>query len=71
MTIQGYPYLQVVGNFMHAIINSRPNFSFVVNSLAQYLFNLGTICIHALKKVMWYTKGIMSLGIKYQTCEHG
>ncbi len=50
--IQGYLYFQVVGNFMHAIFNTRPNSSFVVNSLAQYLFNLGTIHIHALKRVM-------------------
>jgi hypothetical protein len=31
-----YPYSQVVGSLMHAIVNSRSDYAY---SLAQYLFN--------------------------------
>ncbi len=35
-----YPYFQLVGSLMHAIVNSRPDCAYVVNSLTQYLSNL-------------------------------
>ncbi len=53
---------------MHAIVNNRPDYSFVVNKLAQYLSNLGVVHIQALKHVMQYIKSILTIGIKYQKC---
>ncbi len=35
-----YPYFQVVGNLMHAIMNSRLDCAFTINNLAQYMSNL-------------------------------
>jgi hypothetical protein len=49
MTIQGYPYFQVVGNLMHAIINIKSDCYFVVNSLAQYFSNPRVAHIQTLK----------------------
>jgi hypothetical protein len=35
-----YPYFQVVGNLMCAIMNSRLEYAFTINNLAQYMSNL-------------------------------
>jgi len=32
-----YPYLQVVGTLMHAIVNNQSDCAYAVNTLAQYL----------------------------------
>ncbi len=66
-----YPYSRVVSSLMHVIVNSRPDCSFVVNSLAQYLSNPGIVHIQTLKHVMQYIKGILTIGIKYKKCEGG
>jgi len=66
-----FPYSRVVGILMHAIVNNRLNCSFAVNSLAQYLSNLGVVHIQALKHVMQYIKGTLTISIKYQKCEGG
>jgi hypothetical protein len=65
------PYSRVVGSLMHAIVNNKPNCSFVVNTLAQYLSNPNVVHIQALKHVMHYIKGTLTIGIKYQKCEGG
>ncbi len=51
-TISPYPYSQIVGNLMHVIVNHKPNCAYVVNSLAQYLTNLGPSHIWTLKRVL-------------------
>jgi hypothetical protein len=66
-----YPFSKMVGSLMHAIVNNKPDCSFVVNSLAQYLSNLNIVHIQALKHVMQYIKGTLTNGIKYQKCEGG
>jgi hypothetical protein len=38
-TINPYHYSQIVSNLMHAIVNSRLDCTYVVNSLTQYIFN--------------------------------
>jgi hypothetical protein len=56
---------------MHVIVNSRPNFSFAIKSLVQYVSNLGATHIQTLKCIMWYIKDTLIIGIKYQKCEGG
>jgi len=56
---------------MHAIVNSRPNCSFAIKSLVQYVSNLGTTHIQTLKCIMRYIKNTLTIGIKYQKCEGG
>jgi hypothetical protein len=51
---------------MHAIVNSRQDYAYVVNSLAQYLTNPSLSHIQNLKRVLRYIKGTLTLGIKYQ-----
>jgi hypothetical protein len=70
-TTSPYPYSQIVGSLMHAIVNFRPNCVYVVNSLAQYLTNAGPSHIQTLKRVLWYIKGTLTLGIKYQQSPNG
>lgn len=56
---------------MHAITNSKPNYAYFINNLAQYLFNLGHfLCCH-LKMHVCYIKRIISLGIQYKKCKNG
>jgi len=51
-----YPYSQVVGSLMNAIINSRTNCVCLVENLTQYSFNPNETHIQALKRTMRYIK---------------
>lgn len=51
-----YPYLQMVGNLMHAIVNSLLDCANIVSSLAQYLSSLAPSHIQTLKRTMRYIK---------------
>jgi hypothetical protein len=64
-TISPYHYSRIVGNLMHATINFRLDYTYVVNSLTQYLTNPSPSHIQTLKRVFWYIKGTLTLGITY------
>ena len=66
-----YPYSQVVGSLMHAIVNTRPDCAYAVSSLAQYLSNPSISHIQRLKRTLRYIKGTLSYGIKYQKFAQG
>ena len=66
-----YPYSQVDGSLMHAIVNSRPDCAYAVSSLAQYLSNPNISHIQTLKRTLRYIKGTLSFCIKYQKCAQG
>jgi len=66
-----YPYSQVVGSLMHAIVNSCPNCTYEISSLAQYLSNPSLLHIQTLKQTLRYIKGTLSYGIKYQKSVEG
>jgi hypothetical protein len=47
-----YPYSQVVGSLMHAIINSQPNCAFTISNLAQYMSNVNISHLQGIKQVL-------------------
>jgi hypothetical protein len=51
-TTSPYHYSQIIGKLMHAIVNSRQDYAYVVNSLTQYLTNLSLSHIQNLKRVL-------------------
>lgn len=65
-TTSPYHYSQIIGNLMHAIVNSKQDCVYVVNNLAQYLTNPSLSHIQNLKSLIRYIKGTLTLGIKYQ-----
>lgn len=71
ITLSDYLYSQVVGNLMHAIVNSRPDCVYAINNLAQYLSKSKPIHIQTLKRTMRYIKSTLSFRIKYQHLPQG
>uniref|UniRef100_A0A7I4E253 Reverse transcriptase Ty1/copia-type domain-containing protein n=1 Tax=Physcomitrium patens TaxID=3218 RepID=A0A7I4E253_PHYPA len=71
ITFHDYPYSQVVGSFIHAIVNSRLNCVFAISSLVQYLSKPGPTHIQTLKRTMRYIKGTLNIGIKYEHLSQG
>ena len=61
-----YPYSQVVGNLMHAIVKTQLDCAYAISSLAQYMSNPSISHIQTLKRTLRYIKGTLSYGIKYQ-----
>jgi hypothetical protein len=58
-------YQAVIGSLMYAAISTRPNISFTVQSLSQFLTNPGPEHITAAKHVLRYLKGLANRGITY------
>ena len=55
-------YLQVIG-FMQHLSHSRPDISFAVNKLSQFMHYPSTTHWFAVKRVLQYLKGIIHLGL--------
>jgi hypothetical protein len=58
-------YSQINGSLMYLATATRPDISFVVSKLSQFVSNPGDDHWHALERVLRYLKGTMSLGIHY------
>jgi hypothetical protein len=53
------PYFESCGSVIHSLVCTRPNATYSVNSLFQYLSNPGSIHWQAMKRVMRYVKGTL------------
>jgi hypothetical protein len=51
---------------MHAMVNTRPDITYVVSSIAQYLSNHGEKHWLGIKRTMRYLKGMMGKGLIYR-----
>jgi hypothetical protein len=51
-TTSPYHYSQIINNLMHVIVNSKPNYAYVMNNLTQYLTNPSLSHIQNLKRVL-------------------
>jgi hypothetical protein len=60
-----FRYSQIIGSLMYLASATRPDISFAVSKLSQFVSNPGDDHWHALERVMRYLKGTMSLGIHY------
>jgi hypothetical protein len=57
-------YRQIIGSLMY-LTNTRPDISFVVNTLSQYLVEPRRVHLVAAKHVMRYLKGTLDYGLCY------
>lgn len=60
------PYKTLVGSLSHIALNTRPNISFSVNTLAQYLSNPGLRHWNAGKRTLRYLKCTLTLGLLHK-----
>ena len=58
-------YSQIIGSLMYLASATRPDISFAVSKLSQFMSNLGDNHWRALERVMRYLNGTMSYGIHY------
>ena len=61
-----HPYLQMVGSLIHAIVNSRLEYKYIVSSLSQYLSSLAPSHIQNFEKNNAIHQRTLTLGIEYQ-----
>ena len=64
-TMTKMPYAKVIRSLMYVAIQTRPDISFVVQHLSQYMTNLMQEHWTAVKHVLWYLKGTCNEGIVY------
>jgi hypothetical protein len=57
-------YRKIIGSLMY-LTNIRPDICFVVNTLSQFLVELGRVHLVAAKHVMRYLKGTLDCGLNY------
>ena len=67
---RNYPYLQVIGSVMYAMLGMRPDIVYAVSTLSCYSSRLGIQHVNALKHLLRYLKGSMEYGIIY-SCNGG
>jgi hypothetical protein len=58
-------YQSTIGSLMYAAIGTRPNISFAVQTLSQFMSNPGPAHWSAIKHVFRYLNGTCNLGIIY------
>lgn len=59
------PYRQIIGGLMYLSIMSRPDITFIVNKLSQFLTNPSEVHWEAARHVLAYLKGTIETGITY------
>jgi hypothetical protein len=64
-TMKKVPYREAVGALNWVAVGSRPDISFVVGQLAQFMENPGKIHWEAVKRVLRYLKGTKDLKLIY------
>ena len=67
---QDYPYLQVIGSIMYAMLGMRLDITYAVSTLSQYSSHPGTQHVNAIKHLLHYLKGSANYGIIY-SCDGG
>ena len=60
------PYRQVLGSLMYAMVSTRPDLSYAVSNLAQFMSNPGPDHWKALKTVLRYIKGTLHYGLLFK-----
>ena len=58
-------YSQIIGSLMYLASAMRPDISFAMSKLSQFVSNPGDNHWRALERVLCYLKGTMSYGIQY------
>ena len=61
-----FPYRQAIGNLVYLATATRPDISWIISKLSQYLENPGAEHIAALKRVFRYIKGTKSFCLSYK-----
>jgi hypothetical protein len=60
------PYAQAMGSLMHNNVYTKPNTTYIVNSLVQFLSTPSPRHWQGIKCTLHYIKGTTNLSIKYQ-----
>ncbi|CAM8883258.1 unnamed protein product [Rhodiola kirilowii] len=68
--MQSVPYANVIGSIMYAMISTRSDLSYAVSLLSRYMSNPGLEHWHALKYVLAYISGTLSVGLVYGNKMH-
>lgn len=63
--VANVPYRQIIGSLMHLAISTRPDISYAVSTLSQFLERPSNSHWLAAKRVLKYLKGIPDLGITF------
>lgn len=63
---KGFPYLEIIGSLNHASVDTQPDISYAVSTLAQFSTSYGTDHITAIKHLMWYIKGNVDRGVSFR-----
>ena len=63
--MENIPYAEAIGSLMYAGVQTRPDISFIVNSLAKYMKNPAWIHWNAVKKIFKYLKNTKNKGLFY------
>ncbi len=61
-----YPYRELVGSLMYAMVATRPEIAYAVSNLSKFLCNPGYPHWHAGLKVLRYLRGTTHKGITYR-----
>lgn len=61
-----FPYLEIIGCLNHAAVNTRPDLSHAVSSLAQFSNCFGSKHITAVKHILRFVKGTLDRGICFR-----
>lgn len=59
------PYREAIGSLMYASVATRPDITFAVSTLSQFLKNPGQIHWEAVKRVMRYLSQTRDLELTY------
>ena len=59
------PYREAIGSLMYASVGTRPDISFAVSTLSQFLDNPGQVHWEAVKRVFRYLLGTKNWGLTY------
>ena len=60
------PYREAIGSLMYASVATRPDITFVVSTLSQFLENLGEAHWQVVKRVFCYLAGTRSTVLTYR-----
>jgi hypothetical protein len=63
--MRNIPYREAIGSLMYASVATRPDISFAVSTLSQFLDNPGWVHWEAVKRIFRYLLGTKSWGLTY------
>jgi hypothetical protein len=69
--MQDVPYQRAIGSLMYAATSTRPDITFAVSILSQFMRNLGQVHWEAMKEVMHYLKGTANVRLTLGAEEQG